>query len=528
MIASRAVVTFASQQLGLQHPPFDIQVSDLRNAYDYSKYDFEQSVLLDRSVSCRLLKTSAKNNRKKQDMKEKLSTTGTVLWLIANRRELAKFHNGRPAKLILAALEAAIDSVGPDALVRQAVKLDGKLSVRDIHGNTAKFQKFDNVYVVGAGKAAGGMAGALYSILKNRISAGAITVPHGTRIKSRAIEVTEASHPVPDRSGVEGTKKIIDVLGKAGQGDLVFVLISGGGSALMPMPAPGVSLHDKQRITNLLLGSGASIQEVNVVRRHLSSVKGGQLLRHVDRSCTVVSLILSDVVGDDVAAIASGPTCPDNSTFKDAQKILKKYRVKSPGAVDRHISKGVKGEIDDTPKPGDPVFSRVHNMVIGNNALACKGAVDYLIQHGLHAVHLGSEFDGEARDFGRFLARLSSDLAGAPFAIVAGGETTVRLNKSRNGTGGRNQEAALACTIELGQDVTVAFMGTDGIDGNSDAAGAMVSSKATFHAKKTDLQKYLDRHDSYHALKKMHSLIFTGYTGTNVNDIAIAASVKSG
>ncbi len=446
--------------------------------------------------------------------------------MIANRREIVKFHNGRPAKLVLAALEAAVDSARPDALVKQAVRLDGKLSVRDIYGNTAKFQKFDSVYVVGAGKAAGGMADALYSILKNRISAGAITVPHGTRIKNRVIKVTEASHPVPDKSGVEGTKKIVDVLGKAGQGDLVFVLISGGGSALMPMPAPGVSLHDKQRITNLLLGSGASIHEVNVVRKHLSSVKGGQLLRHINKSCTVVSLILSDVIDDDVAAIASGPTCPDNSTFKDAQKILNKYHVKSPSAVDRHISKGARGKINDTPKPGDPVFSKVHNMIIGNNVVACKSAVNYLKQHGLHAVHLGSEFDGEAQDFGRFLARLSSDLAGAPFAIVAGGETTVKLNKSRNGRGGRNQEAALACAIELGQDITVAFMGTDGIDGNSDAAGALVS-KATSFSKKMDLQKYLDRHDSYHALKKMHSLIFTGYTGTNVNDIAIAASVKS-
>jgi glycerate 2-kinase len=447
--------------------------------------------------------------------------------LIANRRELAKFHNGRPTRLILAALEAAVDSVRPEVLVKQAVRFEVKLLVRDIYGNTAKFQKFDSVYVVGAGKAAGGMAGALYSILKNRISAGAITVPRGTMIKSRAIEITEASHPVPDRSGVMGMKKIIDVLGKAGQGDLVFVLISGGGSALMPMPAPGVSLHDKQRITNLLLGSGASIHEVNVVRKHLSSIKGGQLLRHVDRSCTVVSLILSDVTGDDVAAIASGPTCPDNSTFEDAQKILKKYCIKSPGTVDRHISKGARGEISDTPKPGDPVFSSVHNMVIGNNAVACKSAVDYLKQRGLRAVHIGSGFDGEARDFGRFLARLSSDLAGAPFAIVAGGETTVRLDRSRNGIGGRNQEAALACAMELGQDVTAAFIGTDGIDGNSKAAGALVSPKATLLAKKMDLQKYLDRHDSYHALKKMHSLIFTGYTGTNVNDIAIAASVKS-
>jgi glycerate 2-kinase len=449
--------------------------------------------------------------------------------LIANHRKLAKFHNDKSAKLILNALEVAVDSVRPEALVKQAVvKFDRALSVRNIYGTIVKFRKFDNVYVVGAGKAAGGMADALYSILKDRISAGAITVPRGTKIKSRVIEVTEASHPVPDRSGVQGTKKIIDVLERGGQGDLVFVLISGGGSALLPMPAPGISLHDKQMITNLLLGSGALIQEINVVRKHLSSVKGGQLLRHIDKSCTVVSLILSDVIGDDITAIASGPTCPDNSTFKDAQKILKKYHIKSPSAVDTYINKGAKGEIGDTPKSGDPVFSSVHNMIIGNNAVACKRVVDYFRLRGLHAIYLGSDFDGEAKVFGRFLARLSSDLTGTRFAIVAGGETTVRLNKLRNGRGGRNQEAALACAIELGsKDVSVAFMGTDGIDGNSDAAGALVSPKVALLAKKIDLQKCLDRHDSYHALKNIHSLIFTGYTGTNVNDIAIAASVKS-
>jgi len=438
--------------------------------------------------------------------------------LIKNRKELAKFHNN---SLILSALEAALDSVRPETLLRQAVRFDEKLSVRDIYGNVARFQKFDNIYVVGAGKATAGMADALYSIFKGKITAGAINVPLGAKIKSRAIAVTNASHPVPSRSGLEGTRKIIDVLGRAGEGDLVFVLISGGGSAMMPMPASDVSLRDKQRITSQLLRSGASIHEINTVRKHLSAVKGGQLLRYVSRSCDVVSLILSDVVDDDIAAIASGPTCPDNSTFKDAKKILKKYKLDSSSAAE-HINRGAMGEIEETPKPGDPVFSNVHNMIIGNNVIACKGAVKYLKLRGFNTAHLGSRFDGRARDFGRFLARLASDLGNAPFAVVAGGETTVTLNKSRNGTGGRNQEVALACAIDLRrQDIAVACMGTDGIDGNSDAAGALVSAKAISVAKRSDLKKYLDRHNSYHALKKMHSLIFTGNTGTNVNDITV-------
>jgi glycerate-2-kinase len=443
--------------------------------------------------------------------------------LIINKRELASFHGDRSSRLVLSALEVAVESVMPDALVKRAVKFNEGLSVRDIHGKNMRLQKFDRVYVVGAGKATAGMATALHSILHKRVADGAITIPYGVDAKIKGISVSQASHPVPDRSGMDGTRKILDVLRKARNNDLIFVLISGGGSALMPLPASGVSLADKQKITNLLLRSGASIHEINSVRKHLSAVKGGQLLRHVGGVCTVVSLILSDVIGDELEVIASGPTCADRSTFGEALKILKKYRVKSPDAVIAHISRGAKGEIEETPKPLDPMFSRVHNMLIGNNVIACTSAVGYLKKHDMQAVHIGSEFDGQAREYGTFLARLASDLSsGKPFAIVAGGETTVRLNRSGNGIGGRNQEAATAYIRELRQqDVSAVWMGTDGIDGNSDAAGALVSPKTVALAKDLDLKKYLDNHDSYHAFKRLRSLIFTGYTGTNVNDIAI-------
>ena len=424
--------------------------------------------------------------------------------------------------MVLAALGAAVESVRPAALVERAVKFNNELSVRDVYGKTIRLRKFDRVYVVGAGKAAAGMAAALCQILPGRVAAGAITVPYGSKAKIKDISITQASHPVPDRSGVEGTKKILNVLKKAHSDDLIFVLISGGGSALMPLPAPGVSFADKQKITNLLLRSGASIHEMNTVRKHLSAVKGGQLLRHTNNSCTIVSLILSDVVGDDLEVIASGPTCPDRSTFADARRILKKYRIKSPDAALERIAKGGRSMIEETPKPGDPVFSRVHNVLIGNNSIACAAAVSYLKKHGMQAAHLGSGFDGEAKNFGVFVARLASELDSGPFALVAGGETTVRLGRSWNGVGGRNQEAALACMMELQRhDIVVAFMGTDGIDGNSDAAGALVSPKTMALAAKMDMKKYLDSHDSHRAFKKLHSLIFTGYTGTNVNDIAI-------
>lgn len=431
-------------------------------------------------------------------------------------------HSDRSSRLVLAALESSVQSVLPGPLVKRAVKLNEKLTVRDIHGRTVQLQNFDDVYVVGAGKAAAGMAIALHSILQKKIAGGAITVPYGIDAETKGISITHASHPVPDRSGVEGSKKILATLTKAGQNDLVFVLISGGGSALMPLPAPGVSLADKQKITSLLLRSGASIHEINAVRKHLSAVKGGQLLRAIGSPCMVISLILSDVVGDDLEVIASGPTSPDKSTFADALKILKKYEITKQDAAIAHIRNGARGEIEETPKPRDPIFSRVYNMLIGNNATACISAVNYLRKRGMPAVHLGSEFDGEAKDFGAFLARIASDLGSGPFSVVAGGETTVRLNRSRNGVGGRNQEAALACLIELKRhDLALACMGTDGIDGNSKAAGALVSPQTLARAKKTDLKKYLDNHDSHHAFKKLRSLILTGYTGTNVNDIAI-------
>jgi glycerate 2-kinase len=228
------------------------------------------------------------------------------------------------------------------------------------------------------------------------------------------------------------------------------------------------------------------------------------------------------VIGDDLGMIASGPTCPDNSTFSNALNILKKYRIESPVTAIRYLAKGAKGRIEETPKPQEELFSRIHNVLIGNNAMACKAAVSHLKKRGVRAVNLGSGFNGEAKEFGAFLARSALSLGRKRLAVVAGGETIVKLEMSKNGLGGRNQESALSCLAELDRcDVAIACIGTDGIDGNSDAAGALVSPKTKMLAKKMDLQNYLNMHDSYHAFKKLNSLIFTGFTGTNVNDIAI-------
>lgn len=441
--------------------------------------------------------------------------------MIKNRAALAKFH-GHGASLALGALEAALKSVEPGALVRQALKFrPGSIEATDILGRTLAFGDFRDIYIVGAGKAAGAMADAACTILKSGVAGGAITVPYGTKIENDHISVTCASHPVPDENGVRGTEKIVAIMEKAGKDDLVVVLISGGGSALMPLPSGDLSLEGKQRATVQLLASGASIHEINVVRKHLSEVKGGQLVRRT--RAKVVTLILSDVMGDDLGVIASGPTYPDSSTFADALRIVKEYGITGPAI--KHIARGAQGLVKETPKQGDPVFRRVSNLLVGNNELACKSAAGYLSDKGLRVENLGSRFDGEAKDFGVFAARLAGNLAKRPFALVAGGETTVRLGK-RAGIGGRNQEAALACAIAMQRaGIVVAFMGTDGVDGNSDAAGAIVSTKSVELAKKIG-KRYLAHHDSYHALKEMNSLIFTGPTGTNVNDIMVIVSAQ--
>ena len=435
--------------------------------------------------------------------------------------------------MVLSALEAALRGVDPALLVKRSVTFDKELEVQDIRGTTSRLRGFKNIYVVGAGKAAASMANALCAVLGEKIADGAISVPYGdsAKLKKRnrsIISVTEASHPVPDNSGLEGSNKILNVLRKARKDDVVFVLISGGGSALMPLPPAAISLSDKQKITNRLLRSGASIHEMNVIRKHLSSVKGGQLLRHVESSCRVISLIISDVIDDDFSSIASGPTFPDSSTFSDALNIARKYDVgKESDPAIQYLATGADGILRETPKPGDAVFDRVNNVLIGNNSIACNGAASFLRSHGIKTLYLGSQFDGEAKQFGAFLARLATDLdknLSLPFAIVLGGETTVNLRQAKVGTGGRNLESALSYAIEIKSlPLAIAFLGTDGIDGNSDAAGAIVSKKTVTLAmkRKQELRKRLSSHDSYHTLRKLNSVIFTGRTGTNVNDIVV-------
>jgi len=456
---------------------------------------------------------------------------------------LKKYHGLYSSKLALAAVEAAISGVEPVKLISNAVSWNkGKLIVSDIRNKTLRYDlaNYDRFYIVGAGKASVPMAEGLIKVLqKGRNNSphicGSIITPYGTSKKIHELEVIEAGHPLLDSNSVKGTERIIKMLRRAKPSDLVFVLLSGGGSALMSLPLRGITLADKRYVTQSLLESGATIQDLNVVRKHLSKVKGGKLIRFSPSSTTFLTLLISDVIGDGIQTIASGPTFPNYATFVDAKRILLKYDIWNANnlhlkRIRQAITEGIKLEGDhrqDTTK----FHRRTEYAIIGNNATACEAASHYLRSKKIDTLVLGSHFDGDAAKHGEWLSLLANGMKSLsrPFAIVLGGETTVRLSKQgKNGTGGRNQEAALHALLSLehssGQDLSICCVGTDGIDGNSTAAGAMVTSTMVNHNrldKKEQLRKYLESHDSSTAFKRLGSLIITGKTLTNVNDVNV-------
>jgi hydroxypyruvate reductase len=343
--------------------------------------------------------------------------------------------------------------------------------------------------------------------------------------------VLEASHPIPDRRGVNGAEEIVSLLKRNARSDvLVLCLISGGGSALLPLPVDGVSLADKQRVTKLLLDCGATIAELNAVRKHLSGIKGGQLARAA-APAKVISLILSDVIGDKVDTIASGLTAPDPSTFSDVAAICKKYKIwdKIPQAAREHIESGVSGKISETPKPDDESLATVENIIIGNNALALEVAAGRARRLGFQPLILTSRIEGEAREVGTVFASIAREVQCSqhplkpPACLLAGGETTVTVRG--NGKGGRNQELALSAAISIAEtkNIVVAAIGTDGADGPTDAAGAIVDSSSISRASKLglDATAFLNRNDSYNFHARTGDLLMTGRTGTNVTDLLI-------
>jgi len=431
-------------------------------------------------------------------------------------------------KLALNSLESALNAVDPKHIIKSRFSI--KNSVLQVDGQSFDLNKFKRIYVIGGGKASGSMAEAVEQILDKRIKEGLVNVPRGSKNKTKIIKLHEASHPIPDEAGVEGTRCMLKIAEQADEGDLILCLISGGGSSLMPLPRGQISIDDKRTITDALLKSGATISEINTVRKHISDFKGGWLAKKA-YPATILNLILSDVVGDPLDFIASGPTVPDSTTFADAIKILKKYVLwsEAPASIRKVLSDGEKGVIPETPKADDEAFKKVFNVVVGNNRTASLTAQKYLKSKGLNTLLLTATLEGEARHIGTVLATTAHEIVTSgnpipkPAAIIAGGETTVTV--AGKGKGGRNQEIALSAAIRIKEmeGVVVASLSTDGIDGPTDAAGAIVDGKTLEKSAKMKLtpEEYLANNDSYNFFAKLGDLVFTGPTGTNVNDISL-------
>ncbi len=424
---------------------------------------------------------------------------------------------------------ASLKAVDPvNAVKRFLKKNDNKLSVKD---TTYDLNSYDNIYLIGFGKAAAAMARGAEAVLGDDLKTGIVSVKYGYLDKvSSKIKINEAAHPVPDEAGMNGAKEIVDFLKQRDERDLIICVISGGGSAILPLPYEGVTLSQKQETTKLLLACGADIKEINAIRKHISQVKGGQLAR-IAQPATLVTLILSDVIGDPLDSIASGPTAADQSTFNDCWAILQKYDLlgKIPPEVERHIKSGVEKSIPDTPKVSDPVFSKTQNFIIGSNWEAVVAASDYAQKLGYNTLVLSTFVEGETKDVARVHAAIAKEVnktgnpVKKPACIISGGETTVTIRG--NGLGGRNQEFVLAAAMDInGMDnVVVLSAGTDGTDGPTDAAGAIADGETITRANQLKLNslKYLQDNDSYHYFEKLNDLVKTGPTNTNVMDIRI-------
>ena len=407
--------------------------------------------------------------------------------------------------------EAALAAGDVTPLVRSHLHLD---------------RRHTRIFLLGAGKASGAMAAAAEEVAGDRVAGGFVVVKDGYGGHLRRVEIAEAGHPVPDARGLAASARLLEVARSAGEGDLVLFLVSGGGSALTLAPAPPITLAEKQEVTRLLLASGAAIGELNAVRKHLSAFKGGQLARAA-APAAVLTLALSDVIGDPLDVIASGPTAPDPTTFADALEVLARRGLSGrvPPSVARRLEAGRAGEIQETPKPGDPLFERVANVVIGNNALVTDAAAATARRLGYRTDLATRELQGEARDVAReFVARARRLPPSA--CLIAGGETTVTVRGP--GKGGRCQEFALAAALALEPTdrITILAAGTDGTDGPTDATGAIVDagSIARGSAAGADARRALADNDAYRFLRASDDLLVSGPTRTNLLDLYVAVS----
>jgi glycerate 2-kinase len=432
-------------------------------------------------------------------------------------------------KDILDIFYAGLDAADPKHAVTKILRLR-KGELLGIGGDLYDLKAFERIIVVGFGKAASPMALALEDILGSRIAEGSVTTKYEYGLPLKYISCVEAGHPIPDEAGLSAANTILSLLDTAGEKDLVICLISGGGSALAPLPERGISLTDKQETTRALLECGASIHEINTIRKHISKIKGGKLASAAFPA-TIAALLLSDVIGDDLDVIASGPTVPDKSTFRDCMNIIDKYDISAsiPKPVIAFLKRGAEGKEEETPKPGDPVFTSSHAYIVGNSLLSLEAAKKQALNLGYNTMILSSSIEGETREVAKVHAAIARETAETgnplekPACIISGGETTVTIRG--NGLGGRNTEFCLASAIEIEgmEGITMLSGGTDGTDGPTDAAGAIVDGKTVKEARLLGLDplQYLKNNDSYHLFEATDDLLITGPTMTNVMDMRI-------
>jgi len=429
--------------------------------------------------------------------------------------------------------KGSLGAVDPYLAVKRFVRVEGNrltLGPEDRVEVELDLAKYDRISLVGGGKATAPMARAMEDLLGEKIHKGMINVKYGFTQELAQTEIVEADHPLPDNSGVEGTRKILDFLQKAKEKDLIFSLISGGGSALLPQPAGKIILSEKQELTRSLLKCGASIDEINAVRKHISSSKGGQMARTA-HPATTVNLMLSDVVGDNMDVIASGPFVPDTSTYKDVWGIFRKYDLEGiPQAIHDHLTAGAERRIPETPKAGEPIFEKVFNFIVGSNILALESAKKKAEDLGYRTLILSSMVEGETKEVARVHSAVAREIVktgrpiSPPACIISGGETTVTIHG--DGLGGRNQEFCLAAApdlVDLPPRVVILSGGTDGNDGPTDAAGAVVDPFTVRRGVDMGMEaaEFLGNNDAYHFFEKTNDLLMTGPTNTNVMDVRL-------
>lgn len=422
----------------------------------------------------------------------------------------------------------AVSAVDPYTAVKKTIVQSGHSLI--IKGEEYGIAEFKRIIVIGAGKAAAPMARALEDILGDRIASGLVITKYGHAEQLGRIQVREAGHPLPDQAGVAATKELLSLVSGLDRETLVIILLSGGGSALLCSPAEGLTFQDKIEATRLLLNAGANINELNAVRKHISRVKGGRLAA-IAYPASIITLILSDVIGDRLDVIASGPTAPDETTFQDAISVIERYSLRDqlPWRVMEHLQNGAKGNSSETPKNRDMRLGRVRNIIIGNIRQALNAAEARAAGLGYRTLILTSSLTGEAREIGGLFPAIAREIIDTsrplapPACILSGGETTVTVRG--RGIGGRNQEMALAAAILMNGIQSAIFLsaGTDGTDGPTDAAGAFADGGTVERARRLGMNpyEYLARNDSYNFFKRIGDLFITGPTKTNVMDIQI-------